>query len=46
MKHPERVITERHVSTKWSLPAMGWIAVYTLAAILFGALAYFTTRTS
>lgn len=44
MNHPERILTQRHVSSRWSLPPMGWLAVYTLAALLFGALAYFSGR--
>lgn len=46
MNHPERIVTpDPHISSRWSLPPMGWLAVYTLAALLFGGLAYFATRT-
>lgn len=40
MRNAERIVTPTpYVSNKWSLPPMGWLAVYTLAALLFGALA-------
>lgn len=47
IQHPDRIVTpDPHISTRSILPPMGWLAVYALAALLFGALAYYATRTS
>lgn len=42
MNHPDRINTWTFPSrARWRLPAMGWLTIYTLAALMFGALAYF-----
>lgn len=43
MKHPERINPQIHRSAHRFTPA-GWTIVYTLAALMFGALAYFVGR--
>lgn len=42
MNHPDRINTTRLPGRKVA-PA-GWITIYTLAALMFGALAYFAGK--
>lgn len=39
MKYPERVNIEVRYR-RWHLPPMGWLFVYTLAALFFGVMVY------
>lgn len=43
MNHPERITPQIRRSAHRFTPA-GWMTVYTLAALMFGALAYFVGR--
>lgn len=37
----DRIVTPPpHISTKWRLPPMGWVTVFTLALFMIGALFY------
>lgn len=38
----DRIVTPPpHISTKWRLPPLGWVVVYTLALLMIGAMFYF-----
>lgn len=43
MNHPERINTLRHRAAR-RLTASGWITVYTITALMIGALVYFAGR--
>jgi hypothetical protein len=43
MQHPDRITPDIRRTGRKLAPA-GWLTVYTLAALMFGALAYFAGR--